>query len=181
MLNNKKNNVHKKEIYLILLATFLVTMILFLGAMLLGQGTGTLYLDNTADFEQYRASHILIPSENAKRIQIEADRQIGSSMQYVFMNQTCNFTHGKALGNVRIENREENPYGVKMDLIRTDNGNTIMSTGLIDPGFYVENRALDTPLSKGMYICIAKFTMYDLDTLQAKGEATTQVVVIVRT
>ena len=52
-----------------------------------------------------------------------------------------------------------------------DNGETVYKSGLISPGYFVENAKLDTPLAKGIYPAVAVFTAYDTETKQEMGTA----------
>ncbi len=164
---------------LIALASLLIILIVALESITYVSKTKTLYIDNTATMYSYNATKQLIPSEGIRTIQLQQDRITGISMQYVSINKHCVFPNGETPGNVRIENRPDNAYAIQVELVELQDGQTLMKTGLIDPGFFVEYRKLDTLLSKGHYTCVAKFTMYDLVTFEVIGSASTQVLVVI--
>lgn len=139
-----------------------------------------LVVENTTPIENYSENKLLLPNEKIRIIQWEQDKITATSMQYVFMNTICNFPSGSEAGNVRIENQNHNTYAVTLDLIESISGESIMTTGLIDPGYFVEYKQLDKDLNKGAYICTAVFTLYELDTLQYVGTASTQVQVNIK-
>lgn len=46
-------------------------------------------------------------------------------------------------------------------------GQKIMSIGLMDPGSYLLNKKLDVDLPAGEYVCLAQFTAYKPDEVNA--------------
>ena len=96
------------------------------------------------------------------------------------------FQDGTSAGNVRIENIQGNNFSftVTVECIETNNepgaaehvGETLLTTGLITPGSYIEYKKLDKPLPKGNYVCIATFSGYN-DKQEFQGNVGMQIVI----
>lgn len=121
----------------------------------------------------------LLPGMSEEEIRDRLNRKVADSMMNVSINPTPVFPSGTEPGNLRIENIPGNSCSFTVTLIRSDTGDTILTTGVIDPGFYVENIPLDTPLPPGQYPCVAMFTGYDTETLKELGEAGTTLLLTV--
>lgn len=172
-LNKDTRNILK------LLALLLSIIIIILWAMLLETRGEHSQIENYSAVPEYRESLLLVPSDITRGIRLESDRITGVAMQQVSINKTTYYKNGHAVGNIGIVNKKENPYTIQVDIIRADNNESIMSTGLIDPGYFVENKKLDTSLDIGRYICTARFKLYKVDTLEYVGQASTQVVIVI--
>lgn len=179
-MNYRKVKLNKDTRNILRLLALLITIIiLILWSMLLETREGHDQIENVSTVPQYRESLLLIPSDITRGLRLESDRITGVAMQHVSINMTTYFQNGHAVGNVGIVNKKENPYAIQVDIIRTDNNENVMSTGLIDPGYFVENKKLDTSLPIGQYICTARFKLYKVDTLEYVGQASTQVVIVI--
>lgn len=131
----------------------------------------------------------ILPGMKEEEIQDRLNRKVAESRLNVSMNPTPVFADGSAEGNVRIENIEGNNYAfaVKIEVIGTNEeeeakkyiGKTILTTGVIDPGMYLEKKKLDEKLPKGTYVCVASFTAYDVESLTEIGVAGMQIVITV--
>lgn len=164
---------------LAVLTSLLLIILIILSFIKYSDNTVTLYLDNTARAPEYNATRILVPSEGTRTIQLDMDRITAVSMQSVSINNVCVFESSEVPGRVRIENKPDSNRATTVEIVRLDNNQTIMTTGLIDPGYFVEYRRLDVPLAKGTYVCAAKFTLYDTYNNTIIGHASTQIVVII--
>lgn len=122
----------------------------------------------------------LLPGMSEAEIQDRLNRVVADSMMNISINPTPVFASGTAAGNLRIENIPGNSCSFAVTLRRSDTGQTILQTGVIDPGYYVERIALDTPLPAGEYPCLALFTAYKTDTLEEIGQAGTTILLTVR-
>ena len=90
---------------------------------------------------------------------------------------------------MRIENIQGNQYGVHGDDHRDRYGRfsragdyvdqEIPKTGLIEPGKYLEAKPLDVDLPQGVYVCIATFTAYSMETDREIGTAGMQIMLTV--
>ena len=70
--------------------------------------------------------------------------------------------------NIGIENIEANQYSFQVNLVLDETGETIYSSGLIDPGYYVEYVELNQELQAGDHLATAVFTTYSLDESEDK-------------
>lgn len=113
----------------------------------------------------------ILPDTSAEDIQKKLNEQIDKSMLNIAINANPVFENGEAEGNLRIENIPANHYAMTVEIVREDNGETVYKSGLINPGYFVENAKLTTPLKKGVYKAVAVFTAYDTQTKQEIGTA----------
>lgn len=171
-----KTDVPKKKILpmcLLLAAVLLLAVFVFLlHQYRTGLGTGRLERELTAEAG-------ILPDMTEQEIQDRLNQRVAESMLNISMNPTPVFPDGRREGNVRIENIPGNRYSFTVEIVRSDSNEPVMKTGLIDPGHYVENRALDVQLPAGVYPCVATFTAYDSQTQQEIGSAGLQVVITV--
>lgn len=131
----------------------------------------------------------ILPGMKEEEIQDRLNRKVAQSRLNISMNPTPVFADGRGEGDVRIENIEGNQYAfaVEVEVIGTNEeeeakkyvGKTILTTGIIDPGMYLEKKKLDEELPKGTYVCIASFRAYDVETLEEIGVAGMQIVITV--
>lgn len=122
----------------------------------------------------------IMPGMTEAEIQDILNRQVAEGMLNVSMNPMPVFPDGKSEGNVQIQNIQGNHYSVKVTIVRSDNNKTILTTNLIDPGYYVQTLKLDKPLPKGKYLCVANFDAYDPKTLDYVGGTGMQVLITVQ-
>lgn len=113
----------------------------------------------------------ILPDMSAEDIEKRLNEQIDKSMLNISINQNPVFENGEAEGNLRIENIPANHYAMTVEIVREDNGETVYKSGLINPGYFVENAKLDVALEKGVYKAVAVFTAYDPETRQEMGTA----------
>lgn len=121
----------------------------------------------------------ILPDMTEEEIQDALNRKVAEGMLNVSMNPTPVFPDGKSPGNVRVQNIQGNRYAITVTLVRSDTQETILTTNLIDPGYYVEEMKLDKPLPKGKYLCVANVTAYDPESLALIGETGMQVLITV--
>lgn len=114
----------------------------------------------------------LLPGMSDKEIQQRLNQQLEEGFFNVSMNGQPVFKNGKAKGNVNIENVPGNRYSftVSVQVTSVDAekypeaakyvGQTILTTGMMDPGSYLTEKKLDIDLPQGEYVCVATFTAY---------------------
>lgn len=156
----------------------LVIAIIVLIILLLLRACAPKQEENTLERE-LAAEMGLLPGMTEEEIQDRLNRTVAESMMNVSINPTPVFPSGTQAGNVRIENIPGNSCSFTVTVVRSDTGETILTTGIIDPGYYVEYVELDTPLPKGEYSCVAVFTGYDTQTLEQLGQAGTTLLLTV--
>lgn len=122
----------------------------------------------------------ILPGMTEDEIQDRLNRIVADSMMNVSINPMPVFPDGSSPGNLRIENIPGNSCSFTVTIVRGDTGETILTTGLIDPGYYVENIALDVPLPAGAYPCLALFTGYSTETMQELGQAGASILITVQ-
>lgn len=119
----------------------------------------------------------IIPGMNDDQIQERLNQAIDKSRFNISINSVPYFEDGSSEGNLRLENVPNNHYAFTVAVVREDNGEQVYKSGLIDPGYYVENVKLSKKLSKGRYPCVATFTAYDPETKEQMGEVAAQIVI----
>ena len=114
----------------------------------------------------------LMPGMTEDEIIDRLTRHVAEGRFNASMNSNPTFANGRAKGDVTIENIPGNRYAfnvtVKVVGVNTklypeaENylGQTVMTTGLLEPGSYLMEKKLDVDLPKGEYDCIATFTAY---------------------
>ena len=114
----------------------------------------------------------LLPGMSDEEIQQRLNQQLEEGFFNVSMNGQPVFKNGKAKGNVNIENVPGNRYSftvsIQVTSVDADKypeaakyvGQTILTTGMMDPGSYLTEKKLDVNLPKGEYVCVATFTAY---------------------
>ena len=114
----------------------------------------------------------LLPGMSDEEIQQRLNQQLEEGFFNVSMNGQPVFKNGKAKGNVNIENVPGNRYSftVSVQVTSVDAekypeaakyvGQTILTTGMMDPGSYLTEKKLDIDLPQGEYVCVATFTAY---------------------
>ena len=122
----------------------------------------------------------IIPGMSEEDIEARLNQKVAEGMLNVACNPNPVFPDGKSEGNLRIENIPGNKYAVTVTVIRDDNGQTVYTSGLIDPGYFVEKVTLDVPLAKGEYPALARFTAFDPETKEEVGSAGVRVNIIVQ-
>lgn len=60
-----------------------------------------------------------------------------------------------------LENGAENACDITLELIRVDTGETLLSTGLIKPGYYVDYAKADSLPDAGEHACVARLRFFD--------------------
>lgn len=168
----------KKRGLLWLLLLLLLLIVFLLGALLFRTFFPTQPEEGTLERE-LAAELGLLPGMTEEEIQDRLNRKVAASMINLSINPTPIFPDGQSAGNLRIENIPGNNYAFTVTITRTSNGETILQTGLIDPGYYVEEMKLDTVLPAGKYLCVATFTAYDTETLAEVGTAGTEMLITV--
>ena len=114
----------------------------------------------------------IMPGMTVDQIQDRLNRHVAEGRFNASMNGNPVFKNGKEKGNLRIENIPGNRYAftVTLQIVNVDAdeypeaakhiGETVLETGLLEPGSYVSEKQLDVNLPKGNYDCLATFTAY---------------------
>lgn len=121
----------------------------------------------------------LLPGMSEEEIQDRLNRKVAESMLNVSINPTPVFADGTSAGDLRIENIPGNNYAFTVTIVRSDTGDVLLTTGLIDPGYYVEYLSLDQDLPAGEYLCVANFKAYNPETMEEIGEVGTEILITI--
>lgn len=78
------------------------------------------------------------------------------------------FEYNGKKGRLGIENIAANRYSFQVDLLLDETGEVIYSSGLIEPGYYIEYVELKKKLDEGDHRATAVFTTYSLDETEDK-------------
>lgn len=163
-----------------------LVLILLLSLVMLLLGGIFLWLYNVYDADsnslerELAAEYGFLPGMSDEDIQSKLNEIIDKSMLNVSINPTPVFENGKAAGNLRIENIPNNHYAFIVQIENSKSGEVYLKTGAIEPGQFLENRALDVNLKAGDYECIAYFIAYDLETSVEIGRTGTPIVITIR-
>ena len=178
-----KKEEKKKKRYIILILLLLFLLILVIG----GVGWFLYYNSEPARIQrEVDAENGFLPGMSDEEIKDRLNQRLAEGYFNISINATPTYEDGNAAGDIRIENVINNHYSftVSVDVIDASEnpgaqeyvGKTILTTGLITPGSYVENKKLDEPIPKGQYLCIATFSAYDSEEKYA-GAVGTQIVI----
>lgn len=161
----------KKKKWLILLLIFLFVIVLGIGGLKAWKYF-TVEAPINAMQKELDAEIGIMPGMSEDQIQDRLNRYVEEGRFNASMNGNPVFKNGKEKGNVHIENIPGNRYAftVTIQVVNVDTeafpdaapyiGQTILQTGLLEPGSYVSDKQLDVDLPKGLYDCLATFTAY---------------------
>lgn len=102
----------------------------------------------------------LLPTHSEEELQELLNKTVQEGMVNISINPDPIFKNGKSKGSLNIENIPGNHYDLQVDIVLESSGETIYSSGLIEPGHYVDNEKLDKPQKKGDHKATAVFTAY---------------------
>lgn len=172
---NEKQKGKKKWLLLLLL---LLVLLMAAGGYVIYQkyyGPGT----PNAVQKELSAELGIMPGMTEDEIRDRLNRKVEEGRFSVSINGLPVFKNGKSEGNVQIENIPGNRYSFTVEIVveSVDQekypqaaayvGQKIMSIGLMDPGSYLLNKKLDVDLPAGEYVCLAQFTAYKPDEVNA--------------
>lgn len=120
------------------------------------------------------------PYKTPEEIQAELDRIVEEGMFNISIASTVQLEDGASDAELRIENVPNNPYLMKVELARDDTGDTIYTSGMIEPNHHIQKAKLDVDLDAGEYPCTAVFYAYDKQSEQLVGQAAAKLTVLVQ-
>ena len=124
----------------------------------------------------------LMPGMTEDEIQARLNQKVKEGYFNASMNGTPTFANGRAEGNVNIENVPGNRYAFTTTVMVKDVdtekypeaakyiGQTVLTTGLMEPNSFLTKKKLDVALPKGEYLCTVTFTVYDKDAGESDAE-----------
>ena len=110
----------------------------------------------------------MLPGKSQEEITDLLNAKVEEGMVNIGIQGEPVFERNGKKGRLGIENIEANHYSFQVDLILDETGETIYSSGLIDPGYYVEYVELNRTLQAGDHGATAIFTTYSLDESEDK-------------
>lgn len=103
----------------------------------------------------------ILPGMSEEEIQQRLNAVVSEGMMNVSINPKPVFADGNAQGSLRIENIEQNHYSYVVAITLDKTGETIYESGLLEPGYYIENAKLNISLAQGEYPATARFQAYE--------------------
>lgn len=110
----------------------------------------------------------MLPGKTPQEISDILNAKVEEGMVNIGIQGEPVFEQNGKKGLLGIENIEANQYSFQVDLTLDETGEVIYSSGLIDPGYYVEYVELNQTLQAGDYPATAVFTTYSLDESEDK-------------
>ena len=164
---NPKSPRRKNPLYAVI-ALLVVVIILLLLLLLRGCDGQT---STTHKNRDPNAAVGQFEGKTEEEIQAELDKIVEEGMFNISINSTVYMQSGTDEAELRIENIAANHHLMSVQLTRDDTGEVLYTSGIIEPGYYIQKVPLDVVLPKGSYTATAMFTAYDLETEEAVGQA----------
>lgn len=136
--------------------------------------------NDVTDFFDANAKIGQAPYKTEDEIQAELDRIIEEGMFNISIASTVQLEDGASEAELRIENVPNNPYLMKVELNRDDTGETVYTSGMIEPNHHIQKAKLDVDLDAGEYPCTAVFYAYDKQSEELVGQAAAKLTVLVQ-
>lgn len=140
-----------------------------------------LFMNSTQIFPTHRSGELgQLDGKTKEEIQAELDRIVEEGMFNIAIANVIQLPNGSSEGEFSIENSPANRYNMQVDITVADTGETIYTSGILEPNYHIQYAKLDTPLSKGTYNCIATFHALDPDKENAEvGQASAAITIVV--
>lgn len=141
-------------------------IILLLLLLVLAAGVAVFYFMYVNREEQPRidkemaAKAGLLPTHSEEELQELLNKTVEEGMVNISINPDPVFKDGKSAGSLNIENIPANHYDLQVDITLEETDELVYSSGLIEPGHYVDNAKLSKVLKKGDHKAAAVFTAY---------------------
>lgn len=160
----------------------LLVICLFSGAFFTGAGFQKV-VSNRKIRREYMQSELQWKQNLAEGVDGEAARDrrnqsLIENMEYISLERQIYFETAQAKGIARISNDGQSKFRCQVTLVRDATGEVLYKSGLIEPGYYIEEIHLKGSLKKGYYPCTAVWSFYSEHDEYA-GETAWKIVVIV--
>ena len=169
-----KSGSNKKVLYIALVAVLLIVIGVLVFLLLRprdgGQTVTEKKRDPNAAVGQYEG-------KTQEEIQAELDKIVEEGMFNISINSTVTMAKGSDEAELRIENIAANHHLMSVEITLDDTGEGIYTSGLIEPGYYIQSVPLDVVLAKGTYAATAVFTAYDSETEASVGQAAAKITI----
>lgn len=163
----EKEPAHKSRKWILILLLLLLLLII--------AGIGTFVYLRSMPKEQDgpnfapNASVGALPGKTREEIEAMLNQQITDKMVAFTVNAAPVFDNGKAEGNLMLESPGNNINYIEFVISLDDTGEVIYRSGLLKPNQYIDKDKLLVDLDAGEYACTVDITLYDPETLDAKG------------
>lgn len=161
---NRRKKKHQTGLILLMILLFLLIVAAVTGYFLLTREESESGLQFSPN-----ASVGPLPGKTAEEIEEMLNRQISEKMVAFTVNAAPVFQDGTSEGNLMLESPANNINYIEFLIRRDDNGQTVYRSGLLMPNQYIAEDKLLVNLDAGRYPCTVDITLYDPETLEAKG------------
>jgi hypothetical protein len=162
---------------------FIAVLSLLTGSFFTGMGLQKMFSNQKTRKEYFKSElewkQELAEGEDGAIVRDLRNQELVNNMKYVSLERQIYFDHSDAPGEVRIANGIKNKFSCTVRIVRDATGEVIYESGLIDPGYYIEEIHLSGGLKQGFYPCTAVWSFYTKDEEYA-GETAMKVVVIIK-
>lgn len=110
-----------------------------------------------------------LPGKTREEIEAMLSQQVTEKTVAYTVNAYPIFENGTAKGNLMLESPANNINYIEFVIRLDETGETIYRSGLLQPNQYITEDVLLVDLDKGSYPCTVDVTLYDKETLEAKG------------
>lgn len=167
-LKNKEKNKELKKIKRLIIILFLLLFLLVSG---IGFAIYTVIKNKEVEetYVDLDAKLGILPGMSLEEIQSRLNQVVEEGMVNISINPEPEFENGSAKGNLRIENVAANHYDYIVTITLDDTGEEIYQSGVISPGYYVDEAKLTKELPKGDYNATAVFKAYEQGTKNIIG------------
>lgn len=121
-----------------------------------------------------------LEGKTQEEIQAELDRIVEEGMFNISIASYIQLEDGASEAELRIENVPNNPYLMKVEITRDDTGETIYTSGIIEPNHHIQKAKLDVDLDAGEYPCTAVFYAHSKDDERLVGQAAAKLTITVQ-
>lgn len=175
-LKNKDKNKELKKIKRLIIILFLLLFLLVSG---IGFAIYTVIKNKEVEetYVDLDAKLGILPGMSLEEIQNRLNQVVEEGMVNISINPEPEFENGSAKGNLRIENVAANHYDYIVTITLDDTGEEIYKSGVISPGYYVDEAKLTKELPKGDYNATAVFKAYEQETKNIIGTVAVTMVI----
>lgn len=139
-----------------------------------------LFLNSTQIGDSYRSGKLgQLDGKSEEEIRAELDRIVEEGTFNISISRIVQLPTGNSEGEFRIENSPANRYNMQVDIARSDTGETIYSSDVLEPNYHIQYAKLDESLPAGTYNCIATFHALDPETDEEVGQAACALTIVV--
>ncbi|MEF9864281.1 MAG: hypothetical protein RR777_04990 [Christensenellaceae bacterium] len=162
----------KKKVWIAIL-TILIVAAVVVGTLMM---TGVINIPHESKAQRDLAAKIgQLPNKSQEEIERVLDQVVKEGM----FNITANSEMVSRDGNltVGIENVPGNRYLMQVDVVLDDTGEIVYSSGIIEPGYFIEEAKTIKPIAPGEYKATAVFTAINAQTEEEEGKSAVEVTI----